>query len=300
MTTWTPIGDIAADAVTVEGTDVGLLPTADPLDGSELIPGKQGASFVGIPSGDILATHKDTILGPSGTVLRRFSDFYANTGSAFTTHGQDIDGFTVILSGTGAQASQTGGGEFLGGYLVDGVMQLSTGTTSGGIAGLTRAAGFIYRFSTSDTIRFLCRLRVPTLADGTNTFEIHAGFLSDYATDVVDGGFWFEHRNGQANWRCINRDDSVDTDASSGIAVSTTSYVNLGVEWDGATANFYASTGENDIALVVSQATHAPDANTLLFPAIVIQKSAGTTARTVNVDAMAFSVPHSRGLSLRV
>ncbi len=245
---------------------------------------------------------KDLITGTDGTRNRCWEDFESVAASTTdgTVYGSTLrvaNALSGAASGTGATQWAT---DVLAGHLVTGVGQITTGTATAGKSGLYWLNNS-YAFATADVLKMFARIRIPTLSDGTNTFVVRAGFMQTPNTTPTDGGFWFE-ANTNANWRCRVMDDSAATpDTDSTITVATT-YVNLAVIYDGAgSVHFYASAvAANMTEVITAIATGLPDVGTSMHPAVQIAKSAGGTARTLNVDAFGWDLPYNRGMTQRI
>lgn len=243
---------------------------------------------------------KDDYCGTTGDRQRGWEDFENVTA---TTTDATIYGTTgtvaVSLSGTAAgTGAQQFGTDLIGTHVVAGVGQLTSGTSTTGKAGLL-FANRAYNFQSVDTIKFFARLRIPTLSDGTNTFIVRAGFMN--AANAAPANGIFIEANAGANWRCRTMAASASTpDSDSGVTV-TTNYINVAIIYDGTSAHFYMSSGVSTMTEVVTAISTGFPANaTSLVPSISIVKSAGATARTVNIDAMGWDTTFARGMSQRI
>ncbi len=245
---------------------------------------------------------KDNAVGVGGDRYRTWEDF-ANV-TATTTDGTVYGGtgnVSVSLSGAASGTiAQQFVSDLLAGHAVMGVGGITSGSTTTGKAGVGwfNAA---YGFVAADTIKFFARIRIPTLSDGTNTFVVRAGLMNTLNAAPTDGGIWVE-ANAGANWRARVMDDSASTpDSDTGITVATANYVNIAIIYDGTSAHFYMSSGTASMTEVVTAiATGFPDAATTVIPGVSIVKSAGGTARTVNIDALGWDLPYPRGMSQRI
>jgi hypothetical protein len=286
-------------AQSIEGTEISALGAAAQLTGTEIVPASQSGNVVGILGSQLISTYGDARNGPGGVLTQDFEDFPSDA-SAVTTDGNVLTGtiYRVGLAGAGA-GSAVGNttGELLSGLSVLGVVQLTTGTTTTGRASLVPGAGLVLSQATPTLLRFIIRLRIVALSNETDTFIVRCGFANS-ATAAPTDGIYFEAQNLVTNWQCINRAASVSTTGDSGVAAAIASYQNLGFLFDGTTASFYASTGQAAMTLVKQQNTNVPTAS--LVPFVGIFKSAGTTARTVNIDNIGMAMQTARGETLRV
>jgi hypothetical protein len=287
---------------TITTTDIADLPTGDRPDGTEYAVLSQNGTAVKILLDDAVAGPCDVASGPRGARYKTWEDFDGNL-VASTTNAANYGGFQTFqlnngaAAGTGGQTSIT---DLLAGHSVYGVGQLTTGTTTTGRASFAGIHAY-YVFDQADTVRFSCRLRIPTVSDGTNTFIVRAGITTENTGVTPTGGGFYVEANTATNWQCYNDDDTTRTAGDSGIAVSNAAYVNIGIHYDGATCHFWMGTGANDMTEVVTQSTNRPDTGqTGMGPTVAIVKSAGATARTLNVDGWGCDLPIDRGLTFRV
>lgn len=169
-----------------------------------------------------------------------------------------------------------------------GVVTISTGTnTNGGyqyrgaISGIQLGVG-IYRWDS--------RVRINTNSDGTNTFQFLCGFWdTTNSVNQVDGIYFLYDAQGVSTgssalgtWQCVTASNSSRTFTDSGVTIDNSNLQKLRIDVN-ATATevkFYI----NDI-LVQTHTTNIPSgASRLTTSGVYLQKSAGTTARTADVD----------------
>lgn len=277
--------------------DISALGAAAQLTGAEIIPAYQGSGTVGVLAKQLISTPWDVRLGFDGTYLRYYEEF--ENAAAITTAGPMPGTFLQVgLSGTASgSVAQQWGLELIGGYKTAGVGGLTTGSTTTGRADFEYVCGYAYQ--RTDVINYMTRVRIPTLSDGTNTFIVRIGFAGSVAAAPTDG-LYFEAQSGVTNWQAINRGASTSTATDTGIPASASKYTNLAIVQDGTTVHFYASNDQTHLSEVVTQSTNRPVNTTAITPSVCIQKSAGSTARTVLVDMIECGIPLDRGLTLRV
>jgi len=183
--------------------------------------------------------------------------------------------FTAAATGTGASGSNTVAGD--GNHV--GIVEVNTGTTTTGAGGFMTDASAI-RLGGGEAM-FEALVQVPTLPDGTNSFAFRVGFGDSNGADMTDG-VYFELTQASANWQCATSSNSTRTKTSSGVAAVAATWVRLKVVVNAAgnSAKFYING-----TLVVTTATNIPtSAGRELGIATNIVKSAGTTARTAQID----------------
>jgi hypothetical protein len=160
-----------------------------------------------------------------------------------------------------------------------GVVQLVTGTDSNGRAALVGdiAPGL---FGSDQEIWCSWLVNIPTLADGSQDYELWAGFLDNVgAGDPVDGVYLHYDRDVSANWIRGASSNSAHTQNASSVAVATGWHV-LSVKCDGTTAEYFV-----DGVSIGTETTNLPTGAGRVFGrGIKIEKEAGTTSRDIRVD----------------
>lgn len=192
--------------------------------------------------------------------------------------------FTAAASGTGASGGTAGTGD----TNHTGVVQISTGTTTTGNGGFMTAATAL-RLSGGDAV-IEALVRVPTLPDGTDSFAFRVGFGDSAGADMTDGAY-FELTQASANWQCATASNSTrtKTNSSTAAAANTWTRLKITVNAAGTSVKFYING-----TLVATNTTNIPTAagrETGLATNIV--KSAGTTARTADVDYLQASIVYT-------
>lgn len=163
-----------------------------------------------------------------------------------------------------------------------GILSLDTGSATTGSAGIARNAAstpnVVLGAGQSFTQRWY--VQIPTLSDGTNTFQTFMGWTSGVAV-VTDGCFATyssaSPQSGQIILRtCAASSCTTGTGGSAPTVVGGTWY-HVTVTWDG--TNCAATVDDTNIG---STASTIPTAS--VTPEVSILKSAGGTARTMLVD----------------
>lgn len=205
-----------------------------------------------------------------------------NTGFAVASNPNPVIGpFQGSLTGTAAAISPTAGQ----GANHQGVLFLDTGTTTTGRTylgtGLTALTGG------GGLLRCGQWVIIATASDGTNRFEVNAGFLDGFSTATIADGASFAYRDNlnSGKWLCTTSAASVTTATStdSGITANAAQWYFLEVEINaaGTSVTYFI-----DKTLVATHAANVPTGANTFGYGISILKSLGTTARTVSIDAM--------------
>lgn len=183
----------------------------------------------------------------------------SNAGTGSNTLATAVDGHPGVISGT-TGTSNTG--------------------RSGAIVGFSGASETTWLILGTDALIFDALIQIPTLPDGTNTFEFAIGFLGRANGSSTSGVVAKVAWNGSAAiWRLtgISSGSSTNADATSGPTASTWHYVKLEATSTGAELFI-------DGVSVATLSTGLPSAGFSLGYHII--KSAGTTARTALIDFM--------------
>lgn len=255
--------------------------TADTTpDFDDIVPGESSGGTLESYAIEALA-HYVTIDHAS----RRF--WYYNELTNNCTSSPATNDLGQSVSGTGAATSAT---------TVDAdnhpsIILITSGTTSTGRSSCNSTI-------TSPPIAFgggawtiEVSIRINNLSDGTDSFSVIAGFFDTLGADQADAAAFVYENNGgvgtcadSANWQRYTASNSVRTCNASSTAVGT-GWTRLRVE-----VNADASSVEYfvDGASIGTETTNIPTgtARALGF-GVLIQKSVGTTARTVSWDYVA-------------
>lgn len=184
--------------------------------------------------------------------------------------------FVYVSGGAGAGSQAMGG--------IQGRPGIHRGNT-----GSTATGWFSFRAGQSGAVlpggncfwEFAGSVRIPTLASGTEDFDICAGFSSATAGTLgLTDGAYFLYDIAIAQWvaRCINA--NAITNVNTGITVVANQFYDLKVEINpGATeAKFFINE-----ALAATISTNIPN-NRPVAPIFQIIKSLGTISRSLDVD----------------
>jgi hypothetical protein len=188
---------------------------------------------------------------------------------------------SLVAQSAGAGARVTG--SVTGEASHAGVVSLDAGTTATGRSALN--SGITAILLGQGRARFGVWYKTDsTLSDGTNRYEVFAGFLDDITGTPVDA-VYFHYRDdiNAGKWECKTLSNSVATTLDSAITVATSTWYFLEAEVNaaGTSVTFYinkSSVGSitTNIPIVAGRETGF---------ALGIVKSLGTTNRVVNLDS---------------
>ena len=207
----------------------------------------------------------------------RTSYFFSNDMNGPTTDSQML----VNMFGSGASITSPSA---VAGH--PGILSASTGTTSGGQAGLFSATvSTMLLLGNNDAWSYESVLRIPTLSDATNTFTVRAGFVDDNAAESVDGCY-FRYTNGtnSGRWQGVCRSNSTESTCDTGITVAANTWYRLNVSVNGAGNSADFATDGTSRCQITANIPTASGRDTG-FGANIL-KTVGTTARTFQIDYM--------------
>lgn len=215
------------------------------------------------------------------TAIYDNDDFDSPTIAATST---DRGFWLRVNSGSGAAPSnptQTDNTRF-------GIRQLTTGTTTAGRCAI--AKGLSQWFFPSTLWLWQSAIRSTELSTVTQEFVIRAGF-SDTASGDFANGIYFEYnRLISTNWLFCKADAGVRTRTDSGSAVIANQWTKLKIYGVGTSQAVFKI---NNITVGV----HANIPTVGLGRVYIIQKTAGITAKTMQIDydSLAYVSPTDRG-----
>jgi len=162
-----------------------------------------------------------------------------------------------------------------------GVLTFSTAGAANGRACLYKSlTGFILGLG---EFTFEARVRIVTLSTAAQEFAFAVGLHDATAKVAVDGVYFiYDRAVSGVNWQCETSNNSARTRSDSGVAVVAGDWVRLKcvVNAAGTSAQFYI----NDVLVATNNANIPTAAGRVTGPRILMLKSAGTTARTADVD----------------
>jgi hypothetical protein len=138
------------------------------------------------------------------------------------------------------------------------------------------------------------RIRIPNLSDSTNSYYIRVGLANtmNQANQAHACIFTYDSIGTQtgssasSNWQALTANTNVRTFTNTTTAVSANTWVKLRIVANSSNVFFYVNN-----TLVATHTTNLPTTN--LVPYIDIRKTAGSTARTLEVDYSTIDIKYS-------
>lgn len=197
----------------------------------------------------------------------------------FVTGTVGDSGVSGGASGTGAQTNVSPSG--IATNANPGVFNMLTGTTSGGLAYLTSFGANTNLLLGGGLTYYETIVKLSALSDGTDTYTVWIGPTSSAALEPSAGVYFkYTHSLNGGNWVAYTATGGSRTPINSNVAAST-DFVRLGwvMNAAGTSVEFFI----NGVSIGVQTLT-IPTTTALYFQ-WSITKSAGTTSRTLTVDA---------------
>lgn len=202
--------------------------------------------------------------------------------SDFMSVGTD----SYFLFGNNGQAGATNDNDAVGSIANHpGVVTQSTGTTSTGRASIMSDSENGILLGNSNTWRYETVARLNNVSDATDNYTFRAGFIDENDIESTDGCFFrYNHGTFSGNWQGVCRSNSTETSCNTAIAMTATSWYRLTVAVNsaGTSADFQIN-GTSACTVATNIPTGASRGTGY---GVFIKKSAGTTARTADVDYM--------------
>ncbi len=200
----------------------------------------------------------------------------------FTRVDDGLSGVAAVVSGTVASVV-----DFTTAAGRAGVAQLTTGTDTTGRAAVISGVS-AFQYSAAARYRLRGDIRLTGVSDGTDTFVARLGFLDSPSAEPTDGVYFrYTHSVNSGKWECVTRVAGVETATDSGVAaVGSSSFTVFEIQITASSsAAFYI-----DGVLVQTNVTNIPSGANRSGYGLTIIKSAGTNARTVDIDLLAWSL----------
>ena len=243
---------------------------------SRMTIGSSGRILVG----DIVDNGDDILqIGRTNTtdILSKedFEDF------EFVTLSSTANKYSILSVASGASAAFSVEGAATGNNYV-GMAIGTTGTTTTGRATLDF-------FNSTNRIRlgglrqvYEWRVRIPTLSDATNTFQTIIGITSSNTAGLPADGvyFYYSHGTNSGRWRCSCTASSATTSNDSAITVTANQWYKIRYEIEGSSVLFFIDGVQIGTAITLN----VPDSTTGMRLNAKIEKTAGGTARLLNID----------------
>jgi hypothetical protein len=204
----------------------------------------------------------------------------------------------TLAGGMGWTASTASGGTAVVSSIFTanhpGLYAVSDGGNAAGVACI-RNPGNNILFGTRKKRMIMC-VRTPTaLSDGTDTYELLAGFGDSTTTTVVTDGAYlhYTHSASSGNWEGITKNGGASTLATGGTNVAVTAATDfwLGIEADSTSVKFYVAPDNAGApgtwVLIGTSSTNLPTGNTTgqIFQ---LGSSAGTRVDTFHLDKVIY------------
>lgn len=216
----------------------------------------------------------------------RFHDHFLSPPIISTTT-TTVGPMLLSASGTGATAT----GQATADAARPGQIRLTTGTTTTGRSAIHHVQNTVRLGGGVWTIGW--GALPTTLSTGTDRYQLFIGLIDNPAAANQADAVYFLYDEGgvstgsaaSANWQCVTTKGSVRTFTTTSVAVSTTTWADLEIRLNAAgTSVDFLING----TVVATHTTNIPtSASELCTPGAGILKSAGTNARTVDLDYVA-------------
>jgi len=162
----------------------------------------------------------------------------------------------------------------------EGELEMYMGTTTTGRCSV-RLNGSGSLFPGGGQLVFECRVKIPTLSDGTDTFAINVGMISGFSNIATADSTYFSytHSASSGHWEGKTDNGGSITTVDTGITVAINTYYNLKlvVNATNTLVTFYV----NGTSVGTSNSNLSTAGN---FPVLMIKKSAGTGDRFMYAD----------------
>lgn len=160
-----------------------------------------------------------------------------------------------------------------------GILSLGTGTTTTGYSVVYATAG-LRLVAGGGQMRLRHCIRIPTLSDATNAFSVLLG-MRDVITGTSNNLIMavYTHGTNSGKWQLLTRNSGTTTtvNGTSGPAANTWTVIEIVINAGGTSVELFADG--------ISQGTSSTNIPTTALGAVAyVAKTAGTTARTVDVD----------------
>jgi len=302
--TITPDMIVADDDERLLTVEPGELGTVAELDGTEAWIALKDGDGVDVTSGQVLGTpflqksgfkFLDPTLEADTHRIREYSDFSRIRPAYTSTSGAplDLEPYLITQSGTGAKAAQSADTTLLQPGLA-----LTTGTDTNGYVIAQHMYGPIAYFEGTSNYDMRAEVKLVDLPTAGEAYTFSAGFFVLGAAPATTQFIGLVASYGLgANWAQMVKDASGQTTpGTSGVALQTATSTVIRVWYDHATAKtrFFINGVE---VPGITDAVRAMDPLSLVRAGFILQKTAGTTSRTVHIyrhsiDILWPEIPH--------
>lgn len=207
--------------------------------------------------------------------------------------------FSINSAGTGVGGQDSS--VSAGSQLTSGNITLTTGSTASGVAVLGSANQTAIFNTVSTNLLYISRILIPTLSDGTNRFRVLSGFHNNMFSYLSGGGtsngmYWKYDEASSPNWVNVVEQAGVQTTFNTGVAISTSTIITLGVYvTTQSSVTFFYSTDGITYNITTAATTNIPTGGNGFGAGNGIYKALGTTARTLATDYIGITHQFTRG-----
>lgn len=164
-----------------------------------------------------------------------------------------------------------------------GIVVLSTGTTTTGYCVIGNPNGTLVLLG-GGKVRFGIVAKLTTLSDGTNTYTTRLGITEAYNADPVDGVYFrYTHGTNGGEWQGVCRSNSTESTLDTNTAADT-SWHTFEFEVNAAASSVEFFIDGSSVGTIATNIPSGAGRTTGFIPASIV-KSAGSTARSLSVDA---------------
>lgn len=261
-------GSLDLSALTAESRIQGITDYVAGYDGS-------AADERGFPVGQLMISRQHTVIRSEcfpgmGT---------AGGGAIASGSPVEVNGGIFINLSSGAVAQVASEANH------PGIIQLSTSTSTTGRCAMANVQYTDIVVLGGGKARYGGVFKIPTLSDVTNTFTVWAGFSDLQTGNPTDGVFFrYTHGTNSGKWEGVCRSNGSETARDTAVTADTSWHTyEVEINAAGTSVQFYID-GVATGAAVTTNIPTGTGRETGLMPCYIV-KSAGGTARTVNVDA---------------
>ena len=257
------------------------LDAAAQLDGTEIIPGLQDGSGVGITTQQISGSPLTDARSLAKDRSKGYSNFSKIRGVGYTSADAgvlDLEPFKVHQSGAGASIIQAHG--VLGEMSIIG----STGTTTTGYSAITHLEW--HKFDPAKEMDFRVKIAPIQLPTAGQNYTLQIGFVSG-APALATHGMYFQLDETNTKWQAIVRNTGVSAATPTTVDATALGVVDLRVHYDPSvlSTKFYIN---GTLAATTLNTTKVVPTDTQMETTISIRKSALTTAASYVAQHLSF------------
>jgi hypothetical protein len=221
-----------------------------------------------------------------------FEEFVtADSGTGGYLHGNSVS-FTITTSGTSAGASpDTTYITSSSGANAQGVLALSTGTTSNGRVSIMQGPSML--LAGLSQLTFTTRARISAMPTGSQTYIGYIGFMNTPAAGVPNNGCYFkvDLAISSTNWIAVCRASGSENRIDTGVAASSSAFQVLNININSAGTSAAFSINGSSVGSISSNVPSG--AGQFFGVGYKMQKSVGTTARLLYIDYMQWCAVYS-------